>query len=151
MSLWKRPWCWERLMAGGEGGDRGWDGWMASPVQWTWVWANPRRYWRIGKHGVLQLATEQQPGLFTVTGMVPMLSSVSSIIFFSFIFQPWCFLLMYLSPTSISVYPICWVHHVSGIIRYLSFCVWLISLSMMSLVFLYDIVCIKSSFLCKAE
>ena len=33
----KRPWCWERLKAGGEGGDRGWDGWMASPTQWTWV------------------------------------------------------------------------------------------------------------------
>ena len=34
---WKRPWCWERLKAGGEGGDRGWEGWMASPTQWTWV------------------------------------------------------------------------------------------------------------------
>ena len=37
--LWKRPWCWERLKAGGEGDDRGWDGWMASPTRWTWVWA----------------------------------------------------------------------------------------------------------------
>ena len=36
----KRPWCWERLKAGGEGDGRGWDGWMASPTQWTWVWAN---------------------------------------------------------------------------------------------------------------
>ena len=36
----KRPWCWERLKAGGEGDDRGWDGWMASLTQWTWVWAN---------------------------------------------------------------------------------------------------------------
>ena len=33
-----RPWCWERLKAGGEEDDRGWDGWMASPTQWTWVW-----------------------------------------------------------------------------------------------------------------
>ena len=33
----KRPWCWERLRAGGEGDDRGWDGWMASPTQWAWV------------------------------------------------------------------------------------------------------------------
>ena len=33
-----RPWCWERLKAGGEGDDTGWDGWMASPTQWTWVW-----------------------------------------------------------------------------------------------------------------
>ena len=39
---WKRPWGWERLRTRGEGGDRGWDGWMASLTQWTWVWANPR-------------------------------------------------------------------------------------------------------------
>ena len=32
---WKRPWCWERLRAGGEGNDREWDGWMASWIQWT--------------------------------------------------------------------------------------------------------------------
>ena len=38
--IWK--WCWERLKAGGEGNDRGWDGWMASPSQWTWVWVNSR-------------------------------------------------------------------------------------------------------------
>ena len=36
----KRPWCWERLGAGGEGDDRGWDGWKASLTQWTWVWVN---------------------------------------------------------------------------------------------------------------
>ena len=36
----KRPWCWERLKVGGEGDDRGWDGWMASPTQWTWVCLN---------------------------------------------------------------------------------------------------------------
>ena len=40
---WKRPWCWERLRARGEGGDWGWDGWMASLTQWTWVWANSGR------------------------------------------------------------------------------------------------------------
>ena len=39
----KRPWCWERLKAGEEGEDRGWDGWMASPTQWTWVWVNSRQ------------------------------------------------------------------------------------------------------------
>ena len=39
---WKRPLCWERLKAGGED-DRGWDGWMASLTQWTWVWANSDR------------------------------------------------------------------------------------------------------------
>ena len=39
---WKRPWCWERLKGGGEGGNRGWDGWMASSTQWTWIQANSR-------------------------------------------------------------------------------------------------------------
>ena len=40
LTHWKRPWCWEGLGAGGEGDDRGWDGWMASPTLWTWVWVN---------------------------------------------------------------------------------------------------------------
>ena len=48
---WKRPWCWERLRAAGEGDNRGWDGWMASLTQWTWVWTNSRRAWRTGKPG----------------------------------------------------------------------------------------------------
>ena len=38
LTHWKRPWCWQRLKAGGEGDNRGWDGWMASPMRWTWVW-----------------------------------------------------------------------------------------------------------------
>ena len=49
----KRPWCWERLRAGGEGDDRGWDGWMASPTQWTWVWVHSRSWWWTGRPGVL--------------------------------------------------------------------------------------------------
>ena len=50
----KRPWCWERLKAGREREDRGWDGWMSSLIQWTWVWANSRIWWWTGKPGVLQ-------------------------------------------------------------------------------------------------
>ena len=50
----KRPWCWERLKARGEGDDRGWDGWMASPTQWTWVWVNSGSWWWTGRPGVLQ-------------------------------------------------------------------------------------------------
>ena len=49
-----RPWCWERLKMGGEGDNRGWDGWMASPTQWTWVWVNSRSWWWTGRPGVLQ-------------------------------------------------------------------------------------------------
>ena len=50
----KRPWCWERLKVGGEGDDRGWDGWMASLTQRTWVWVNSGSWWWTGKPGVLQ-------------------------------------------------------------------------------------------------
>ena len=50
----KKPWCWEGLGAGGEGDDRGWDGWMASPTQWTWVWVNSRSWWWTGRPGVLR-------------------------------------------------------------------------------------------------
>ena len=50
---WKRSWCWERLKAGAEEGYRGWDGWMASLIQRTWVLANSIRQWSTGKPGVL--------------------------------------------------------------------------------------------------
>ena len=50
----KRPWCWDRLKVGGEGGDWGWDAWMASLTWWTWVWANSGRWWWTGKPGVLK-------------------------------------------------------------------------------------------------
>ena len=68
LTCWKRPWWWDRLKAGE--GDRGRDGWMASLIQWTWTWANFRRWWATGKPGMLQsiwsqrvrhsLAVEQQ-------------------------------------------------------------------------------------------
>ena len=62
LSHWKRPWCWERLKAGGEGDDRGWGGWVASPTQWTWVWASSRSWWRTGRPGVLQSMGSQRVG-----------------------------------------------------------------------------------------
>ena len=54
LTHWKRPWCWERLKAGGKGDDRWWDGWMAWPTGWMWVWASSRSWWWTGKPGVLQ-------------------------------------------------------------------------------------------------
>ena len=51
---WKRPWCWERLRAGGERDDKGWDDWMVLPTQWIWVWARSRSRWWTGKPDVLQ-------------------------------------------------------------------------------------------------
>ena len=53
LTHWKRPWCWERLRAGGEGDNRGWDGWMASPTQWTSVWVDSGSWWWTGRPGVL--------------------------------------------------------------------------------------------------
>ena len=62
LTPWKRPWCWERLKAGGEGGNREWDGWMASPTQWTWVWVSSRSWRRTGKPAVLQSMGWQKVG-----------------------------------------------------------------------------------------
>ena len=64
---WKRPWCWEGLGAGGEGDDRGWDGWMASPTQCTWVWVNSGSWWWTGRPGVLQFMGSQRVGHNWVT------------------------------------------------------------------------------------
>ena len=50
----KKPWCWEKLKAGGEGDNRGWDGWMASPTWWAWVWASSGSWWWTRKPGMLQ-------------------------------------------------------------------------------------------------
>ena len=55
----KRPWCWERMKAGEEGDNRGWDGWMISSTQWTRVWANSGTCWWTGKHGRLQSMESQ--------------------------------------------------------------------------------------------
>ena len=56
----KRPWCWERLRAGREGDDKGWDGWMASSTQWTWVWVNSRSWWQTGRPGMWQSVGSQR-------------------------------------------------------------------------------------------
>ena len=60
LTHWKRPWCWERLKAGGEREDRGWDGWMASPTQWTWVLVNSRSWWWTRRPSVLQSMGSQR-------------------------------------------------------------------------------------------
>ena len=63
----KRPWCWERLKAGREGDDRGWDGWMASPTRRTWVWVNSGSWWWTGRPGVLRFTGLQRVGHDWVT------------------------------------------------------------------------------------
>ena len=63
----KRSWCWERLRAGGEGDDRGWDGWMALLTQWRWVWVGSGSWWWTGRPGVLQCVGSQRVGHAWVT------------------------------------------------------------------------------------
>ena len=67
---WKRPWYWERLKAGGEGDDKGWDGWMASLTQWTWVWVNSGSWWWTGRPGVLQFMELQRVGHDWATDLI---------------------------------------------------------------------------------
>ena len=88
----KKPWCWERLKAGGERDDRGWDGWMASLTQRTWVWASSGRWWKTRKPGMLESMGSQRVGHDWVTeqqlstDLKP--RSVSSILIFHFPFHP---------------------------------------------------------------
>ena len=62
LTHWKRPWCWERLKAGGEEDNRGWDGWMASLTWWIWVWEISKIWWWTGKPGLLQSIRSQRVG-----------------------------------------------------------------------------------------
>ena len=62
LTHWKRRWCWEGLGAGGEGDDRGWDGWMALPTRWTWVWVNSQSWWWTGRPGMLRFMGSQRVG-----------------------------------------------------------------------------------------
>ena len=64
----EKTWCWERLKAG-EGDDRGWDGWMASPTQWTWVWVNSGSWWWTERPGILQFTGSQRVRHDWVTGL----------------------------------------------------------------------------------
>ena len=61
LTHWKRPWYWERLKVG-EGDGRGWDGWMASPTQWTCVWVNSGSWWWTGRPGMLKSMGSQRVG-----------------------------------------------------------------------------------------
>ena len=67
LTHWKRPWCWEGLGAGGEGDNRGWHGWMASPTQWAWVWVNSGSWWCTGRPGMLWFMGLQRVGHNWVT------------------------------------------------------------------------------------
>ena len=63
----ERPWCWERLKAGWERDNREWDGLVASPIQWTWVWVNSRCWWSTGRPSMLWFLGSQRVGHDWVT------------------------------------------------------------------------------------
>ena len=70
LTHWKRLCCWEALGAGGEGDDRGWDGWMASQTRWTWVWVNWGSWWWTGRPGVLWFMGSQRVGHDWATDLI---------------------------------------------------------------------------------
>ena len=80
--LMKRPWCWERMKARGEGDDRGWDGWMASLTWWTWVWASSGSWWWTGRPGVLRsMGSQSQTHLSDWTELIVALQCCVSFCF----------------------------------------------------------------------
>ena len=66
----ERPWYWERLKVGGEGDNRGWDGWMASLTRWTWVWVNSGSWWWTGRPGMLRFTGSQRVGHDWATDLI---------------------------------------------------------------------------------
>ena len=107
----EKTWCWERLKAGRKGDNRGWDGCIASPTQWTWVWANSGRQRRTGKPGVLpsmgsqrvgqDLVTEQQQ-IMTLVWMCQHSSRVLTVCFVEFF---WTFSIRLLWPKPPMIHP----------------------------------------------
>ena len=102
LTPWKRPWCWERLKVGGEGDARGWDDWMSSLTQWTWVWVNSGSWWWTGRPGVLQSMGSQRVRHDWVTELTELNCDVSKqlrLFFFFFLVshfsQVWFFLTLW--------------------------------------------------------
>ena len=79
LTHWKRPWCWTRLRVRGEGANRKWNGWMESLTQWTWVWANSRRWWRTGKPGMLQSIAKSRTQQNNNKGSIPLNNNNSKV------------------------------------------------------------------------
>ena len=91
------PWPWERLKAGGEEDDRGWDGGLA----WTWVWAKSRRWWT-GKPGVLQSVGSHKAKHSWETGQQQTSPGPLHLQPSLFLLSLLCFSLQHLSPSEVS-------------------------------------------------
>ena len=110
LTHWKRPWCWEGLGAGGEGDDRGWDGWMASPTRWAWIWVNSGSWWWTGRHGVLRFMGSQRVGHAWATELnwTELRRSVHLWIFLGAHFIPGVILHSFIGPQDTCIYCVLW-------------------------------------------
>ena len=79
----ENTWCWEGLGAGREGDDRGWDGWMASLTQWTWVWVNSGSWWWTREAWRAAIHAKSQTRLSGWTELISYLLSLWLVLFFS--------------------------------------------------------------------
>ena len=152
---------------GGEGDNRGWDGWMASPTQWTWVWVNSWSWWWTGKPGVLQSVGSQRVGhewatelnwtmlyitspgvLYFITGSLYLLTTFTHLALTSthpassnhqFVFCLCGFFFFFQIP------------YIREFIQYLSLSLWFISLNVMPWRFIHSVPNSRISFFCIDE
>ena len=99
----KRPWCWERLKAGGEGDDRGWDCWMTSRTRWTWVRASSGSWWWTEKPGLLQSVGSQRVSHDWVTELTDWLYQIFFLLEYN-CFTMLCSFLLYNKVNQLYVY-----------------------------------------------
>ena len=90
LTHWKRPWCWERLKVGGEGDDRGWDSWMSSPTQLTWVWVNSRSWWWTRRPCKLQSWTRHSVAELDTTEWLDWTELIDELLFSHSVCPPLC-------------------------------------------------------------
>ena len=100
LTHWKRLWCWDGLRAGGKGDDRGWDGWIAPPNRWMWLWVNSaREAWRAAIHGVAKSWTRLSDWSELNTLVCQILISCTIMLFVTNVTNFWSVLLTELGPS----------------------------------------------------
>ena len=107
LTHWKRPWCWERVKAGEERDNWGWDGWMASLTWWTWVWAGSGIWWWTGKTGMLQsMVAKSQTWLSNWTELMVHFETLHH----KFLYKMWCLGQISTIPQEYPIFPTSFTH-----------------------------------------